>query len=657
MVKMKKLFTIDDVLIAFIAALGYGLGERIPKFFGCPELVCMVVSFAVGIALEQIMNKIAFSEAVQTKPKVRIVVYSAAIVAFLAAHYISIAWMGASMLDYLVQQLAFVVGIPVLGFAVTMLIRAYRAQKIRERYGDGSGGYVFDETDADVEELNQQNQPVRDEYDSDCAVKTRTGVFVGEREDGTVTFAGIPYAKPPVGELRWKAPEPLPSSSEVFEAMHFGASAIQVEHKGLALKNHRQSEDCLTLNICAGEEGEEQKRPVLVLFHHGDFTYGGSADPLPYGNSFVGSHPDVVFVSFNYRLGIFGFIDFSDVPGGEACPDALNLGLLDQIAALRWIKENIAAFGGDPDRITVVGFESGAISISLLAASEQAKGLFQKAFVFFGSPELAFDTPEASRALAKSLLKETQTATMEKLLQLKAESLKDASQRLWLSMCAPTCDGTLIPADVHRAYKDGAASGIEFIFGISSKERLVFRSFVGKRNYERFVLGEMADMLNHVEGSIAKELQEYIETQAASSTEFEAESKLVEQWAALSIYFTAATLSEAGHNVRLLYWDEKPLIENLGSGTVDVAAVLLGNIDSSQMYGSVVNEDLSEVLQALLQKFLNGDALRLYPNEVKGVDAFDWEAFPHALHVSDGEIQLVEFPDEEALWSAMQAKQ
>jgi para-nitrobenzyl esterase len=105
-----------------------------------------------------------------------------------------------------------------------------------------------------------------------------------------------------------------------------------------------------------------------------------------------------------------------------------------------------------------------------------------------------------------------------------------------------------------------------------------------------------------------------------------------------------------------MYWGEKPLIENLGSGTVDVAAVLLGNVDSSQLYGNVIDEDLSEVLQALLQKFVNGDALRLYPNEIKGVDAFDWKAFPQTLVVSDGEVQLAEFRNEEALWSAMQEK-
>lgn len=633
---MKKLFTIDDIMVAFIPALGYGFGYLIPKRLGWPEIACIAACMAVGIALEEIVGRIAFSEAIQKKPLHRVLIYTAFFIIFLVAHTVSVVYMDTSMLGYLGDQLAYVIGFPILGFIVNLIIRGYRAWKIRKRYGDGRDGYVFDLEQEDIEEANQRNRPVLSVYDADCAVRTRTGVFVGEKDKKTIRYLGIPYAKPPVGKLRWKAPEPLPPSEAVFEAKNFGASAIQVEHKGSIIKHHRQSEDCLTLNIIVSSRKTEGKKPVIVLFHHGDFTFGGSVDPLLYGDNFVSKHPDVVFVSFNHRLGIFGFIDFSEVPGGEARPDALNLGLLDQAAALRWIRENISAFGGDPDRITALGFESGASSILLLAASGQAKGLFQRAFVFNGSPESAYDTPEASRALAKRLLAETHTGTMEDLLQLSTEALKDAAQRLWRNMCAPTCDGTWIPADVYRAFEAGAASGIEFIIGIPSHEMRVFRSFVGDRNYMDGVFAAVADMKKTVGGTAADAARAYVEAQASAG--LEAQSELVEQWNALCVYRVAEKLAEGGNPVHLMYWDEKPLIENLGSGTVDAAAALLGNAEALQMYGNVLDADLSETLQSLLLKFVSGKALRLYTNEIKGVDAFDWEAFPGALVVSDGEL-------------------
>jgi para-nitrobenzyl esterase len=411
-----------------------------------------------------------------------------------------------------------------------------------------------------------------------------------------------------------------------------------VEHKGSIVSNHRQSEDCLTLNIAAGTEKTEAKKPVLVLFHHGDFSYGGAVDPLLYGGNFVNANQDVVLVSFNYRLGIFGFIDFSEVPGGEACPDTLNLGLLDQIAALKWIRENIGSFGGDPERITVLGFESGATCICLLAASEQAKGLFQRAFVFNGSPESAYDTPDASRTLAKALLKETNTSTMEELLQLDTQALKDALQRLWMNMCAPTCDGKLVPKQVYEAYRNGAASGIEFIVGITSGEMQVFRSAVGRKNYEDAVNAAVDNLQGYLDGSIAEAVRAYIEAQTSASSEIEAKSKLVGQWIAMGIYLVAAKLSQGGNKVHLMYWDERALIENLGSGTADVLATLLGNGEALQMYGSVMNADLSEVLRTLLLKFVSGDALQLYRNEISGFDGLDWKAFSKALIVADGKL-------------------
>ena len=237
--------------------------------------------------------------------------------------------------------------------------------------------------------------------------------------------------------------------------------------------------------------------------------------------------------------------------------------------------------------------------------------MFQRAFVFNGSPESAYDTPEASRALAKDLMRETQTSTMAELMRLDTEALKNAAQRLWKNMCAPTCDGLLIPARVYDAYQNGAASGIEFIVGITGGEMQVLRSSIGGKNYEDAVNATVDDLQNNMDASIFEAVRSYIETQTATSSELEAKSKLVGQWMALGIYRVAAMLSQGGNMVHLMYWDEKALIEKLGSGTADVLATLLGNGEALQMYGSVMNADLSETLQALLLKFVSGDTLQL----------------------------------------------
>ena len=635
---MKKLFTIDGFMVAFISALGYGFGETIARLSGWSEVMCIVACFAVGIVSEEIIGSIVFSKAVQKEKRNRIITFAAILLVFLAAQGIAVRWMGVSMIDYLEEEFLFVVGLPIIGFVVNMFIRGYHIRKIRKLYGDGSEGFVFDLKDSDVEETNRVNHPITGKYDADLAVKTMTGVYVGEKYKNIIYYLGIPYAKAPVGDLRWKAPKQLPPSDAIFEAKNFGASAIQVEHKGSILKNHRQSEDCLSLNICIGSKKTEGKKPVLVLFHHGDFTFGGSADPLMYGANYVNNNQDVVFVSFNYRLGIFGFIDFSEVSGGGNYPDAINLGLLDQIAALEWIKKNIATFGGDPDRITVLGFESGATSILMLAASERANGLFKKAFIFNGNLATAYDSSDGPKALAKALLKETNTSTMDELLKLDTEVLKEAAQKLWQNMCAPTCDGILIPVDVNKAFLNGAAAGIEFVIGIPSDETGVFRAFVGSQNYEELISAGMAGIQSCMDAPVSGEVQAYIETQMKNSTELEAKSKLVGQWLALGIYRSAVKLSAGGNKVHLMYWDEKSLIEKLGSGTVDVAASLLGNGEALQMYGSVLKKDMSEILRTLLKKFINGDKLELYPNEISGVDAFDWKAYPKALVVSDGKL-------------------
>ena len=205
-------------------------------------------------------------------------------------------------------------------------------------------------------------------------------------------------------------------------------------------------------------------------------------------------------------------------------------------------------------------------------------------------------------------------------------------------MCAPTCDGKLVPKQVYEAYRNGAASGIEFIVGITSGEMQAFRSAVGRKNYEDAANAAVDNLQGYLDGSIAEAVRAYIEDQTSASSELEAKSKLVGQWIAMGIYLVAAKLSQGGNKVHLMYWDERALIENLGSGTADVLATLLGNGEALQMYGSVMNADLSETLQALLLKFVSGDALQLYRNEISGFDGLDWKAFPRALIVADGKL-------------------
>ena len=198
-------------------------------------------------------------------------------------------------------------------------------------------------------------------------------------------------------------------------------------------------------------------------------------------------------------------------------------------------------------------------------------------------------------------------------------------------MCAPTLDGARFPVDVYRAYRDGAAADIEFIIGIPGDELGVLRAFVGGQDSEKLIAAGAADMRGCMDASGA--------ARAASPGDPGADSRLLEQWNALCACKTAARLAEGGGNVHLLCWNEQPLIENLGSGTVDAAAALLGNRDASQQYGNVMDADLSEVLQALLAKFIRGEALALYPNEIKGVDALEWAPFPMALVASEGRLR------------------
>ncbi|MBR0383353.1 MAG: hypothetical protein IJH61_01550 [Eubacteriaceae bacterium] len=224
---------------------------------------------------------------------------------------------------------------------------------------------------------------------------------------------------------------------------------------------------------------------------------------------------------------------------------------------------------------------------------------------------------------------------MDELARLDTPTLKAAAETLWTRMCAPTCDGNLIAADPYRACGEGAAEDIRFIIGIPRAERMVYRSFIGEKNYRDAVNAAMDDIQKYVDASAFADVQTYIDTHAGESGEFDAKAQLIEQWIAVYAYRFAAKLVEGGNAVHLMYWNRTPLIDKLGSGTVDAEAELLGNGEALRMYGNVMNNDMAETLQTFLYKFIKGEALALYRNEIRGIDKFEWQPFPKALIVSD----------------------
>jgi len=210
--------------------------------------------------------------------------------------------------------------------------------------------------------------------------QTRSGKVEGEERNGLYVFRGIPYAAPPVGAKRWRAPDKVEAWSGVRKAVQFGNAApqnrIPLEALAAFVIGEPQSEDCLYLNVWTpGLDGE--RRPVMVWIHGGAFTIGSGAQSI-YEGTALAQRGDVVIVTINYRLGPLGFVRLHELTNGRI-PSTGNEGMLDQARALEWVRENIAAFGGDPENVTIFGESAGGMSVGTLLGMPSARGLFQKA--------------------------------------------------------------------------------------------------------------------------------------------------------------------------------------------------------------------------------------------------------------------------------------
>jgi para-nitrobenzyl esterase len=235
-------------------------------------------------------------------------------------------------------------------------------------------------------------------------VKTSTGALKGATSEGIVVFRGIPFAKPPTGALRFRPPQPLERWDGVRDATAFGPTSLQVPNELLDSffgrpKPQPMDEDCLYLNVWTPKP-DGARRPVMVWIHGGGFTIGAGSQPFYDGTALASR--DAVVVTINYRLGALGFLRVESVSGGG--DEALtNFGMLDQIAALEWVRDEIAAFGGDPENVTIFGESAGGMSVGCLMASPLARGLFHKAILQSGAAHTALTLQQAEQNASEFL--------------------------------------------------------------------------------------------------------------------------------------------------------------------------------------------------------------------------------------------------------------
>ncbi|GAA4488906.1 carboxylesterase/lipase family protein [Rhodococcus olei] len=314
-------------------------------------------------------------------------------------------------------------------------------------------------------------------------VVTADGAVQGREQHGLRSWRGIPYAEPPVGDLRLRAPQPVTPWSGVHDATEFGCAAPQ---SGRMARSIRTGEDCLTVNVLAPAARSEDRRPVMVFIHGGAYSTGAPSTPLYHGDALV-RRGDVVYVSVGYRLGALGYLDFGDHATAQRPFDS-NLGLRDQVAALSWVRRNIAAFGGDPDNVTLFGESAGANAVTTLMCVPSAAGLFQRAIAQSPPAASAYGRDRA-RAWAGEFLEllDRDSDPVRALTEAHPDELVRAGDSLaargadeapGTRAFAPVVDGDLLPRHPLDAFAAGLAHPVPLIIGTNAREGTMFPRFL-----------------------------------------------------------------------------------------------------------------------------------------------------------------------------------
>ena len=448
-------------------------------------------------------------------------------------------------------------------------------------------------------------------------VKVTGGDIVGSRAGAMKTYLGVPFAAPPVGNLRWRAPQAVVPWKGVREARSFAPACAQTAE----WITHPKGEDCLYLNIWTPEKAS--KLPVIVWIHGGGY-YGGTAVQSIFDGGNLARHGAVV-VTVNYRLGIFGFFAHPALAAESPDKASGNQGIADNIAALRWVKNNIASFGGDPGRVTIMGESAGGESVAILVASPQAKGLFQRAIAESGNYAMPINADENSQfdrtAAEAQGLAFAKAAGAEHLAGLRAMSVEALHKQAWAPH--PIVDGHILREDLTTTYRHQRENKVPLLVGWNAEEgKDLAPEILGTGDFTVAKHGELVKkLLGHApSGAMLAAYPATTNAQAKASI-----NQLTNDWWGWRMWYWAELQAKYGQSKPYVYFfahqpaePSTPCGYGCGAGHGAEILYVLDNLDQDSRPWAAADRQLATRLAATWVNFArtgnpNGKGLPVWP--------------------------------------------
>jgi len=450
--------------------------------------------------------------------------------------------------------------------------------------------------------------------------KTSAGAVQGEVVDGIGEFKGIPFAAPPVGDLRWKAPQPVKPWQGVRKTVAFGPGCMQGPILAQMGSASTQSEDCLYIDVWTPANAPADKLPVIAWVYGGGFNSGATSVPMYDGANFA--KQGVVFVSLSYRVGPFGFLSTPEL-SAESGHGSGNYGLLDLIAGLKWVQANIHQFGGDPAKVTIMGHSAGSMAVSELVASPLARGLFRAAI---GESGANFAPPGAFAAAGVPLQAQAEergkawlgtlgATTLAGARALPADKLEAGQREKGAPRFWPVMDGYVIPGDQTLLWRQRRYSDVPVLIGTTSDEAAVFggRRTVTPADFEKQVRDGYGDKAEEILAAYPHAT----DVEATRSTK----NLATETTFTSNMFDWAALQAQNGSSPAYAYYFHRPTEANPdGSGHGSEVPLVFGNEDHRPGRPAWSDEDraLSRELQGYWVNFAktgdpNGPGLPRWP--------------------------------------------